>query len=209
MSTPEAAGQIVNLDDLRRRRPDPVTTDVTHRPAAPGESGPPPRVPRRYARPLEDLGDGPATAIRDWVSNRPTDGLLLVGPVGTGKSTAAGAVALHLGAPYHCSFWPVPDLIAALKDEMNNPTDSYTVTQKIKRRPALALDDIGTEHDTEWQRKVLTDLIAHCYDQQHTLIATTNLAPADLEQALGERTTSRLNEMCTLVPMLGRDRRRP
>jgi chromosomal replication initiation ATPase DnaA len=208
MSEPEPIGQVVNLDDARRRTIDPVPpTIVVEEPA--GEVGRPPRVPPKYALTLDQLGDTPtADAVRAWVEARPTTGLLMVGPVGTGKSTAAGAIALPLGAPYRCSYWPVPDLIAAIKDEIHNPHGGHTVTQKIKNRHALVLDDIGTEHDTDWQRKVLTDLIAHVYDQELALIATTNLGPAELERSLGERTTSRLMEMCTLLPVTGNDRRR-
>lgn len=209
MSAPEPIGKLVNLDDARQANntaAEPFAVEVPQRPA---EQGQPPRVPPRYARTLEQLGsDATANAVRSWVADMPTTGLLLVGPVGTGKSTAAGAVALHLGAPYRCSYWPVPDLISALKAEMGNPPQGYTVVEKIKRRNALVLDDIGTEHDTDWQRKVLTDLISHVYDQQQTLIATTNLAPAELERSLGERTASRLVEMCTLLPVTGADRRR-
>lgn len=209
MSAPEPIGQLVNLDDARKPENTASEPFVVEVPQLQGEQGQPPRVPPRYARNLDQLGyDATADAVRAWVSDMPTTGLLLVGPVGTGKSTAAGAVALHLGAPYRCSYWPVPDLIAALKSEMGNPPEGYTVAEKIKRREALVLDDIGTEHDTDWQRKVLTDLISHVYDQQQTLIATTNLAPAELERSLGERTASRLMEMCTLLPVTGADRRR-
>lgn len=210
MSATERVGQLVNLDDARQREEDQPHErfEVVHT-EMPGEQGPPPRVPPRYALDLDRLGDDrTAKAVRTWVAERPTTGLLLVGPVGTGKSTAAGAVALHLGAPYRCSYWPVPDLIAAIKAEMSNPPEGYTTVEKIKRRPALVLDDIGTEHDTDWQRKVLTDLVAHVYDQKQALIATTNLSPADLERSLGERAASRLVEMCTLLPVTGKDRRR-
>lgn len=208
MSSPQTAGQIVDLDQARSRLVDPTPPYIELEEPA-GETGRPPRVPPKYALTLDGLGDTPtAKAVRTWVEDRPTTGLLMVGPVGTGKSTAAGAIALNLAAPYRCSYWPVPELIAAVKDEIHNPHDGHTVIQKIKNRPALVLDDIGTEHDTDWQRKVLTDLIAHCYDQQSTLIATTNLTPAGLEDSLGERSASRLMEMCTLLKVTGQDRRR-
>lgn len=208
MSEPEPIGEIVNLDDLRDRptQADAERVEVQH---PTGEAGLPPRVPPRYAIDLEELDQTPAVkAARQWIDDGSHGGLLMVGPVGPGKSTLAGALALILGAPYRCSFWPVPDLVAAVKDEINHRGEGYGVAQKIKRRPVLVLDDIGTESDTDWQRKVLTDLIAYFYDQELTLIATTNLTSVDLEQALGERTASRLTEMCTLIPMTGRDRRR-
>jgi len=55
----------------------------------------------------------------------------------------------------------------------------------------------------------LTELVAQRYDQSLTLVATTNLTPRQLEQRLGERTVSRLHEMCELVEVTGADRRRP
>lgn len=180
------------------------------RPEPGGFPGKPPAVPPRYARPLADLETTDAVGkARRWIERyEPGNGLLLVGPVGPGKSSIAGALALALGAPYRCSFWPVPDLVTATKAEFGQPSESYGITERIVRRPALVLDDIGTEASTDWQRKLLTDLVAHFYDQAQTLIATTNLDPGRLSDALGERTTSRLFEMCELVPVKGDDRRR-
>ena len=206
MSDPQQLGDVVNLDDLRTGTSDSWTTAP---PAV--ERATPPSVPSRYAVQLDQLDQSDAVAaVKRWIDTyEPSRGLLLAGPVGTGKSTLAGAVGLWLQAPYRCSFWPVGALMAAMKAEMDTPTDGYTVRQKIEKRPALVLDDLGTELPTGWQTNVLTELVAQRYDQSLTLVATTNLTPRQLEQRLGERTVSRLHEMCELVEVTGADRRRP
>jgi DNA replication protein DnaC len=170
----------------------------------------PPHVPVRYRHRLADLEQ--TRAVNDtlaWLGRyQPGCGLLLLGPVGAGKSTIAGALALHFGAPNHASYWPVADMIDAMKREMDDPPQGHSVRVKIDKRPVLVLDDLGTELDTAWQTKAVTDLIAHRYDQQLTLVATTNLTVRQLGDRFGERTLSRLHEMCELVTVGGNDRRR-
>lgn len=207
MNDPQPVGDVVSIEELRASWSDAWTpTVVEERP----QSSPPPSVPARYAVDLDTLEQSkPVLQVRDWLDNyREGNGLLLVGPVGTGKSTLAGAIGRILGAPSHCSFWPVGAMIAAMKAEMDNPPDGYTVRAKIDRRAALILDDLGTELPTGWQTNVLTELVAQRYDQSLTLVATTNLTPRQLEDRLGERTVSRLHEMCELVQVTGADRRR-
>lgn len=204
MSEPQPLGDVISLDELRAR----------NGPPGPQQEPParttPPSVPARYRADLTALEQtDPVKAARAWIdSYQPGRGLLLVGPVGTGKSTIAGALATLLQAPTRCSFWPVRALIAAIKAEMDTPREGYTVTQKITRRPALVLDDLGTELPTGWQLNTVAELIDDRYDNQLTLVATTNLTPRQLEERLGERTVSRLHEMCDLVKVTGTDRRR-
>lgn len=202
MSEPERV--VVSLDELRQtRRPQVVADEPTrHRP--------PPAVPAKYTTPLADLEQTEAVkAAQEWIDGYQVGkGLLLLGQVGTGKSSIAGALASTLGAPVHASFWPVADMLAKMQDEFGQPQDGYNVRQKIDRRDGLVLDDLGTELPTAWQTKALTDVIAHRYDNGLTLIATTNLTPKMLGERLGERTVSRLHEMCELVRVTGTDRRR-
>ena len=207
MTAPQRAGELVDLDDLRRRaqqrhRPQP------DRPTAPPAT--PPRVPAKYNRPIDDLEQtGAVRQAHTWLTARPTPWLLLVGPVGAGKSTIAGALAVELHTPYHCSFWPVGQLIAAMKAEFDNPPEGHSVRTKIDKRHDLVLDDLGTELDSPWQTTAITDIIAHRYDHQLGLIATTNLTFGQLTDRFGERTGSRLREMCTVLVVAGDDRRRP
>lgn len=202
MSEPERI--VVSLDELRAtRRPHSI-------PGEPPKRRQPPSVPAKYCTPLSDLEQTAAVkAAQGWLDSYEVGkGLLLLGQVGTGKSSIAGALGVVLGAPQRCSFWPVADMLHKMQDEFKQSLDGYSVRQKIDRRDALVLDDLGTELPTAWQTKALTDVIAHRYDNGLTLIATTNLTPKMLGERLGERTVSRLHEMCDLVQVTGADRRR-
>ena len=46
------------------------------------------------------------------------------------------------------------------------------------------------------------------YESERSMLITTNLERAPLAEQIGERTVSRLEEMCDMVPFYGRDRRR-
>jgi DNA replication protein DnaC len=193
----------------------PPVDPATLRPIA--EPGPPPRVPDRYYCTLDDLEPTRAVlAARVWLDRAkadPTDprGLLLYGPVGPGKSTIAGAIATELGAPYEASFWPVADLLAAIKREYNSPNhDRDDVLVRIAKRPLLVLDDLGVGKATEWTvRDVIAGIISQRYDARQRLIITTNLSPQKLADYLDDnRLTSRLTEMAEIVEVAGVDRRR-
>ena len=46
------------------------------------------------------------------------------------------------------------------------------------------------------------------YEEERSVVITTNLERGDLGAQIGERTASRLEEMCTLVPLYGEDARK-
>lgn len=207
MNAPQRVGDVVNLDDLRRRAHPTAGQTAPQPPAVPS---PPPRVPAKYHVQLDDLEQTAAvTKSRSWLEDRPTPWLLLAGPVGAGKSTIAGALAVALDTPYRCSFWPVGALIAAMKAEFDQPPEGHPVRVKIDKRHDLVLDDLGTELDSPWQTTAITDIIANRYDHQLGMIGTTNLTFGQLTERFGERTGSRLREMCTVIVVAGEDRRRP
>ena len=45
------------------------------------------------------------------------------------------------------------------------------------------------------------------YAANRSMIVTTNMNLPDLEEQIGERTVSRLAEMCDTLPLFGEDRR--
>jgi len=206
MSDPQQLGDVVNLDDLRTGTSDSWTTAP---PAV--ERATPPSVPSRYAVQLDQLDQSDAVA-----AVKPVDGRLRAGPWAAARRTGRYR-KVHLGrrgrtlAPS-----PVPLFVLAGRgaDGRHESGDGHPHRRvhgpaEDRETPALVLDDLGTELPTGWQTNVLTELVAQRYDQSLTLVATTNLTPRQLEQRLGERTVSRLHEMCELVEVTGADRRRP
>ena len=136
------------------------------------------------------------------LADQPGDGLLFVGRVGTGKTFLACCIANRLlEEGVEVLFLVVPDYldrIRATYDSSTRPAE-YTevdLTDAAKSASVLVLDDLGAHHYTEWARQKIYSLINHRLNCQLPTVVTTNISLEDLGEHLGERTTSRLFQMC-------------
>ncbi|MEU7416745.1 ATP-binding protein [Streptomyces antibioticus] len=166
------------------------------------------KVPRRYisARPT-DL----ATAWAHTVTTTPetTRSLLIIGPTGTGKTHYAYSVLRALaetGAALKWAAYTAADLYAQLRPRTGR--DSEATFEQIVGADVLFVDDLAAAKLTEWTEEVTYRLINHRYEQCKPGIFTSNVPPAQLRDALGERIASRLTEMCERVALKGDDRRK-
>ena len=72
----------------------------------------------------------------------------------------------------------------------------------------LHLDDLGAEKQTDWVLEQLYSLVNERYEEERSIVVTTNLVDtAELEQQIGRRTVSRLTEMTDQLPLFGADLR--
>jgi DNA replication protein DnaC len=154
-------------------------------------------------------------------------GLLINGPVGTGKTHAAWLAAAEWCAstgtwprPGNVIFLRVTDLLDALRPQDDR---APVRVRDCQEADLLVLDDLGAEKPSEWAAERLYMIIDERYVNCLPLIVTTNYPEARLAARLsglpdnaggqavaqgpGTRIASRLAEMCTTVPMKGRDRR--
>ena len=72
----------------------------------------------------------------------------------------------------------------------------------------LHVDDVGAEKTSEWVLEQLYAIVNARYEEERSILVTTNLERDELVEQVRERTVSRLEEMCTLVPLFGEDARR-
>jgi DNA replication protein DnaC len=180
-------------------------------------------TPPRFRAPIEV----PETVTAWTERGKDAQGLYLAGQVGTGKTHAAWAAVTawcvttgtmpHSGEPA-TSDWPshgriAPNVIfTRMTDLLDDLRPGEYSTQRIRdcqRALLLAIDDIGAEKPSEWTQERFYSVIDHRYANQLPLIVTSNLPPAKLAEQVGERSASRLAEMCEVVAMTGTDRRRP
>ena len=160
-------------------------------------------------------------------------GLFFQGPVGTGKSflsvsTLRAIVENNLerfGRPaselwladepiyqgYYCSMVSVVDLLWLLResysaDRLRAP--ARRLLHRCRTDAVVILDDIGTEKPSDWVEEQLYALIDVRYRMLRSTIFTTNRSMKQLENQIGNRSVSRIMEMCQGVKVGGEDWRK-
>jgi DNA replication protein DnaC len=138
-------------------------------------------------------------------------GLWLFGDVGTGKTSLAMLVSkAALEAGRSVAIYSMPRLLADIKETYEDRSESsyMQLFDRLVGVDLLHLDDLGAEKRTEWVLEQLYSIINERWQEQRSVVVTTNLIDVDdLRDQIGPRTVSRLHEMCELIPIMGRDRR--
>lgn len=175
------------------------------------------KVPPRYRDAVADHSE-----VRAWVLevvtgadlNQPYPtvirgpSLLLLGPVGTGKTHQCyGAVRGLAVSGVRCSWelMTAADLFA--RQRPRPKVDTEEEFERLARVGLLILDDLGAAKASEWTEEVTYRLINARYQACKPTVVTSNVTPRLLAEALGERVTSRLREMGRTVALAGADRR--
>jgi DNA replication protein DnaC len=182
------------------------------------------RIPRRYQgvsferAPVTDLqrsAPDQVQAVRRYVLQigRNLDagsGLWIQGDVGTGKTTLAMLVSkAALEAGRSVAIYSLPRLLNLLRESMDSDAGKLDLLDRLTAVDLLHVDDLGAESRTDWVLEQLYSIVNARYEAKRAIVATTNLMPDELSEALGARTVSRLVEICgDLLPLFGEDKRR-
>ncbi len=103
-----------------------------------------------------------------------------------------------------------PRLLAEIRSTFDDPTPgAYTeFLSRLAEVDLLHLDDVGAEKTSPWVLEQLYAIVNDRYEAERAVVITTNLDRDALAEQIGERTVSRLEEMCEVCPLFGRDHRR-
>jgi DNA replication protein DnaC len=137
-------------------------------------------------------------------------GLWLHGGLGTGKTALAMIVSrAAIDAGRTVAIYSCPRLLAVMRESIDGD-GLLTFLDRLAAVDLLHIDDLGAEHRTEWVLEQLYTLINARYEEQRSTVVTSNLGPldAELQDQLGERVVSRLEQMCELLAVYGPDQRR-
>ena len=160
--------------------------------------GPQVHVVRRYVREIDENLDAGR-------------GLWFYGSVGTGKTTLAMLVSRSaLDAGRSVAIYSLPRLLAEIRATFETDSEvSYVgFLDRLAAVDLLHVDDVGAERTSDWVLEQLYAIVNARYEDERSVIITTNLERDALVEQIKERTVSRLEEMCTLVPLYGEDARR-
>jgi DNA replication protein DnaC len=168
-------------------------------------------IPRKYRgvsfdrAPVTQLDDNAVRQVRRFIQRLPDNldagrGIWFTGDVGTGKTTLAMLVSkAALDAGRSVAIYSVPHLLAEIRDTYDRDPGERSYMDFFHRLAAidlLHLEDVGAEKQTDWVLEQLYSLINERYEQQRSIIVTTNLPFEKLEEQIGRRTASRIVEMC-------------
>ena len=140
-------------------------------------------------------------------------GLLLIGNVGSGKTTMARAIQTAMryitDKTKDISHRNVPrfDEIVSARQFNHEGFDVYGLHNRTSKgkRSIVCIDDLGLDIvDKQVYGNILQpfcELIELRYQDYEPFIITTNLNLAEIGAKYGERVYDRINEVCTVVPM--------
>lgn len=139
------------------------------------------------------------------------EGLWLMGDVGTGKTTLAMlASKAAVEAERTVAIYSLPRLLARIRrtydSEAGEPYLDFF--ERLTSVDLLHVDDLGVEKRSDWVLEQLYAIVNERYEAQRSMVVTTNLDQAALEEQIGPRTVSRLVEICgDPLPLFGDDLR--
>lgn len=164
------------------------------------------RIPRRYANCTienfkSDVNKSQSNALyyaKALVRDYPylDRGLLLMGPVGVGKTHLAVAILRGLiskGVP--CLFYESGALLKRIQDSYNpiSKSSEMSVLAPVFDAEVLALDELGSTVPTDWVRDTLYQIINTRYNQKKLTIFTTNF----LDERIVENAQDHTDEIRT------------
>ena len=154
-------------------------------------------------------------------------GLMLLGPIGVGKTHLAVGILRELVAQKSasCLFYDYRELLKEIQNSYNPSvqTTELEILKPVFETEVVVLDELGAVKPTEWVWDTVSHILNTRYNDKRTTIITSNFAdlpPAGQEMRspaarvirdetlgdrIGERMRSRLREMCRKVEMEGSD----
>jgi DNA replication protein DnaC len=180
-------------------------------------------IPKRFRgvsferKPVCDLNPAVLRHVRSFIRDiderlESGDGLWFHGDVGTGKTSLAMLVSkAALESDHSVAIYSVPRLIAEIRNTYDRDSDdSYDrLFRRLCAVDLLHLDDLGAERTTDWVLEQLYSIVNERWQDRRSIVVTTNITNRDeLETQIGQRTVSRLWEICDdPIPIMGPDLR--
>lgn len=170
------------------------------------------RIPREYRDASfehSNISTMPRDAVRHvraYVDALPErlaegDGLWISGGVGAGKTWLAMLVARYaIEQGQAVAVYSVPRLLSEIRRTYDGEgLSTLELLDQLTSVSLLVLDDVGTERSNPWVLEQLYTIINERWQEQRSVVLTTNLDRDAMQEQIGERTVSRLEGMCQSI----------
>jgi DNA replication protein DnaC len=130
--------------------------------------------------------------------------LVLTGLTGTGKTHLACAIANAIITAHLCTvaFGTVSDYSREIRStygRSRGERSELQVMQALREVDLLIADDIGAQDGSDFEMKMLYDLIDGRWRAKRPIIVTSNLNNAELQKFIGTRLMDRLRDRGTVI----------
>lgn len=179
----------------------------------------PPGTPKNLWHHWPKHWEPPHPSVQQWVTKQATGqldrntGIAIQGNYGTGKTTLLAAAWRTLWpaavAVPPAQWWTARQLVDHLKPQRGAEQANRQRWHTCTTAAYLAIDDLGAETETDWNRDIITRLIEERYDHGLSVCYTTNLTPDARIARYGDRTVDRLNATTVQITIQGQSKRRP
>jgi len=179
------------------------------------------QIPKKYRgvsfdrHPVTNMEPTFVRAVRRFCSGLDShldsgDSFGFFGDRGTGKTTLAMLITIEaMRRGRTVAVYTGPDLLTAIRRTYDD--NSYTaLMESLVAVDLLHIEDLSVARPTEWVLEQLYTVINSRYQDERSIIFTADVRmPSELGVSIGERSVSRLEEMCgeRLIGIFGTDQR--
>ena len=146
-------------------------------------------------------------AVRDWQGSD-GEGLVLMGPTGTGKTVSAIYAAWRMWYQDPVLVDSDATFASAVSVSRHIFSRDRWLTDVAARAALLIVDDWGVDSDHDWVRSEMDWLVDARWRNLRPTIVTTNLRPTDGTGSFSRSYPRALSRLGTIVEMPGKDQRR-
>lgn len=157
-----------------------------------------------YRAMAEKAVHGAKEFVARYLEQGTSQGILFAGAVGCGKTFLAGSITnALLEHDKQVLFLVVPDFLDDIRAtyQKQGEFSEADLMDAARKTEVLVLDDLGAHNFTEWTQNKIFSLINYRMNHGLPCVITTNLSISQMNEVIGERTISRIIEICKIYRM--------
>ena len=157
-------------------------------------------IPKRFVKAnIKQFEDSVVKVCDRFIKAEGWRSLLVVGPIGTGKTHLACGIANE-----YCS---ISNALYTTAYKMSQRIMSDGNADHFQKYPMLIIDEVTRSFDSRAEQNRFFDLINHRYENEMPVVIIGNRNDDEIREAVGEPVWDRLSERSMTLALLGESKR--